>query len=876
MDRLPTLHDKYTSAGEMLGGYGDAPPYVTNNLAYALRPYQNEAIGRYLFYIDRDQQNKQLPVQLLFNMATGSGKTLVMAALMLDLYKRGYRNFIFFVNSSTIIDKTRANFLDSAAQKYQFAQKLVIDGKPIQIQEVSNFSESKDDSINIVFTTIQGLHTDLNNPRENRLTYEELKSYSVVLLSDEAHHLNASTKRSAKDEKDNTTWEQTINNIMALSSSNVLLEFTATIDMSDANIWQKYNQRLLYQYDLKAFRQDGFSKDVLIYEVDSDLMDRALQAIIISQYRKKVAFGAGIWCKPVVMFKSATKAASKEFYEQFADKLQSLTAEDITRQQPKASGILLQAFAYFHDSGIPLEDIAAELKNDFSLERSILIDSDNKVAEDQLLLNTLEAKNNEIRAVFSVDMLDEGWDVLNLFDIVRLYDKRDSKNGRPGKTTLREAQLIGRGARYFPFSIDGEDQFKRKFDKNELEPLRAIEQLHYHSAHNPKYIQEISQALKDSGIMPDEMVERTLHLKDDFINSRTYTHGVVWKNKQISRIDARKAKQIRLLSDEYDIPTEVSVDLPSHIGQEISIFGAPNTTDIVTDEKVTKRVKLSSFPKSLVRTAVYNNKKFSFSAVEKAFFGVQSMNDFMFGKSLLGGIEVVVSGDSTSISSMSAEQKLFIVEAVLRVIEEKIDQSEYDFVGSEEFEALPIKELFKRTIKRKYAISESQDKETGYPQYQSARYALNLADREWHAYDENYGTSEEKSLVVTLDGLIEELQKKWSDIYLLRNEKAVQLYSFDDGKVFEPDYLLFANDKRQGNVSWQLFIEPKGNQFLDRGSESFDDGKEGWKQQFLEQIADRFEATTLAEDKNYRVVGLPFYNEEHTSAQFAAKLKELV
>ena len=29
---------------------------------------------------------------------------------------------------------------------------------------------------------------------------------------------------------------------------------------------------------------------------------------------------------------------------------------------------------------------------------------------------------NGIRAIFAVDMLNEGWDVLNLYDIVRLYD----------------------------------------------------------------------------------------------------------------------------------------------------------------------------------------------------------------------------------------------------------------------------------------------------------------------------------------------------------------------------------------------------------------------------------------------------------------------
>ena len=41
-------------------------------------------------------------------MATGSGKTLVRIAI-LELYKQGYRNFIFFVNTDTIIE-TKENF----------------------------------------------------------------------------------------------------------------------------------------------------------------------------------------------------------------------------------------------------------------------------------------------------------------------------------------------------------------------------------------------------------------------------------------------------------------------------------------------------------------------------------------------------------------------------------------------------------------------------------------------------------------------------------------------------------------------------------------------------------------------------------------------
>ena len=67
------------------------PSEITNNLRHAPRTYQTDALVTWLKYVDNKHSE---PVQLLFNMATGSGKTYIMAALMLDLYRRGWRNFL--------------------------------------------------------------------------------------------------------------------------------------------------------------------------------------------------------------------------------------------------------------------------------------------------------------------------------------------------------------------------------------------------------------------------------------------------------------------------------------------------------------------------------------------------------------------------------------------------------------------------------------------------------------------------------------------------------------------------------------------------------------------------------------------------------------
>ena len=79
----------------------------------------------------------------MFNMATGSGKTFLMGALILYYYKKGYRNFIFFVHRSNIVDKTENNFIDKNHTKYLFKDKIIIDDKVVNIRKVEKFSKKR-------------------------------------------------------------------------------------------------------------------------------------------------------------------------------------------------------------------------------------------------------------------------------------------------------------------------------------------------------------------------------------------------------------------------------------------------------------------------------------------------------------------------------------------------------------------------------------------------------------------------------------------------------------------------------------------------------------------------------------------------------------
>ena len=102
----------------------EMPSSITQNLnpAFELRDYQEDAYASFIHSFSNDLPGKETPLHLLFNMATGSGKTLIMAGLILYLYEKGYRNFLFFVNSTNIIEKTKDNFLNPRAAKYLFSQ----------------------------------------------------------------------------------------------------------------------------------------------------------------------------------------------------------------------------------------------------------------------------------------------------------------------------------------------------------------------------------------------------------------------------------------------------------------------------------------------------------------------------------------------------------------------------------------------------------------------------------------------------------------------------------------------------------------------------------------------------------------------------------
>lgn len=371
------------------------PNAINENIKQPLREYQTKALENFIFYLT-SKKHKDIPNKhLLFHMATGSGKTNLIAASILYLYEKGYRDFIFFVNTTNIITKTKDNIINKYSSKYLFSEKIIINAKEVNINEITDtFDVSKRDDINIMFTTTHKLHGDLETTiKENSITYADFEKKKIVLIADEAHHLNSELKKSKNrdDEENIKSWGMTTKRLLQTHKENLLLEFTATAELNASQeIAAHYKDKIIAEYPLKMFRADRYSKEIKLINDNFTNAQRMLQALLVSEYRKIVAKEhLNRVIKPVVMFKNPKGIAKVDAsFEEFKKLVQNLKEEDILE--------------IFHLSDINairelkkyIKDLAAftlRIQRAFSVQNSLVIYSTSADKEEKLkLLNSLK------------------------------------------------------------------------------------------------------------------------------------------------------------------------------------------------------------------------------------------------------------------------------------------------------------------------------------------------------------------------------------------------------------------------------------------------------------------------------------------------------
>jgi type III restriction enzyme len=893
------------------------PNYITDNVKYHLFDWQQKALEHFLDYQQvKEIENPNTATHLLFNMATGTGKTLVMASLILYYYEQGYRHFLFFVNQNNIVGKTENNLLDPTHNKYLFKDPIVIDDKTININKVDTFSDTTED-IEIIFTSIHKLHNSVYQVKENAIFLDDLQNRDIVMLADEAHHLNSDTKTKAGEQGEleiitelksgananvvEKSWEHTVTNLILQRGNknstelnkNVLLEFTATVP-TNANIVKKYIDKIVYKFELKDFLKAGYTKEINLVSSSFDKKQRVLQALLFNWYRYKMGLKYNLpHFKPVILFRSKFVDAKQEEnvgadYELFRTIVDDLSTTDFdflgnvsiepgNELYKKGQSRIVDIANYLKAENIHQSEIITYLQDAFKDQNCIITHSKNKTAtgrrgedkttpEQDQLLNSLEDKTNRITAIFTCMRLTEGWDVLNLYDIVRMYSGQNTggtNKKKAGKSTVSEVQLIGRGVRYYPFSFEDNIINKRKFDKELNHELRVLEEFYFHSDNDEKYISELKLELKRQELLPEKDKQlKIFDIKKEIKGDKnSFYHKLkIYKNEFKDNPNKRKRTLEELKTDwEYNAKIETIAVRETNIKlekeeEDITRYATGNSKDGRTIPLL-----LKDFPKNIVYKALHIQSKKDQSILRfnnlKDELAITSIDE-IFEDKYIGNFSLSVTiydfkeefnkcktddeRIATYFNVVSAKDNLKILSKFFEKLVTELKRISKPRIGTD-FSAVPFKHYFQEPKQ----ISVQEDAES---------YSLEkeLVEKEWYVLDAFYGTSEEKSLISFLKGRMDNFKDKYEEVYLLRNEEVYKIYNFDDGTGFMPDFLLFLKTKEE-NLYYQVFIEPKGGHLLE---------KDKWKGDFLKEITEKYNAKTILkeENKNYRLVGLPLYN----------------
>ena len=848
------------------------PEYINQNLLHTLRDYQDEAMRNYHY---TQTQINPSPQHVLFNIATGSGKTDLIAGLILYLYQEHkYQNFLFTVNTNSVLMKTKDNLVNENSEKYLFQNKIEIDGLRIFIRQVECFPRVRqDNTIYIKLSSVQKVSDDLFVLKENTMGLDDYKNHPVAILADEAHHYSASTKSEKEAEN---TWESAINKILRArddkKQKNLLLEFTATVDFDKEVIYNKYRDKVVYRYPLNKFMYDGYSKQVKRIETSASDEDKMLNVVLLSQFRKYRAYAEGVTgtFKPVIMFKSPKVAVSLEANMVFNEIISNLNVADllsfIKQQQvldSNNSSALKLAYNYYLKNEDDLAKIVREIKKDFN-PRNVLNANDtsgNMLEKGQYeALNTLESPNNLYRVVFAVAKLTEGWDVLNLYDIVRI----EKEAGTNKNATMVEAQLIGRGARYYPFEIDGEKSYQRRYDNDTSNKQLLLETLHYHTMNEPQYLKQLVESLKQMDLPTGQDKKNPpieIKVKSAFKKTETYKKGKIYYN------------EVEDVTDEwFDSIGKYGINHKAdNISRSLN-YGSREVSYKATVEVVdTKTIGVEKFDVRYIKKAIQRLEFYQFDNLKKYLPLLTSMKEFIYGDKWLNAEKMklfLTVPKEYKISDITPDEILKVTIDLLKEYEVKFKSGYIKKRGTNKFVGYPISEYLTNYSKR-------------VPDYDTAnllnettqKVAVYEMNDEFYVYEKAIVNRLEYELIERIKAHVDELKQKYNKaVYLFRMDENMHRESVKSEKVklhqygtrinragekvdmhlqgFQPDFILFLENS---DFYFQIFIEPKGmsgDRFV----------SELWKEDLLLYMTDhQAEMEFENNEKNVRISGLKFY-----------------
>ncbi len=276
--------------------------------------------------------------------------------------------------------------------------------------------------------------------------------------------------------------------------------------------------------------------------------------------------------------------------------------------------------------------------------------------------------------------------------------------------------------------------------------------------------------------------------------------------------------------------------------------------------------ELGSFGRPILRKAIDALPFYRFDNLQGYFPHLSSITAFITSAAFLKDVQIEMEGAAAQVQNPDDEMKLAAAVSALDEISKSIRRGAVEFEGTRSFKPQGISYTFTDKTMN-IVVDEDGDREYGMPQSETTNSDLfiDLSREDWYAYNDNYGTDQEKYLVRYIKQAYSSLRDEYAEIYLIRNERHFKLYAFDDGRAVEPDFVLFLREKKPDkSLTYQLFIEAKGKHLV---------ANDRWKEEFLRQIEAKYELHTVFENKDFKLIGMPFYNEE-IKKQFGDELSK--
>ena len=502
-----TFYDLVSQDQQYKIAVGSATPTSIENydriqglLKFSLRPYQIEALRAFQFFWKDGFDSRSLKQKTLqkaevngnnaqwnkvgFEMATGSGKTLLMGAIITDLWQRGYKDFLILTPNTILFDKTIENFTPRAVKSifgdgWNLTYNLIT-GNSYR-DKTCNYEEDRDVSF-YVFNmqkfydkgtsnkqkdgtdTMKGVPY-VRRPLEDSLWRDKSGNHTIsfveflrekrpVIISDEAHHYQQKKTKEA---------------ILDFLPS-VVLEFTATsIEKGES---ESFGQDNLYKYPMQRYISEGYGKR--IFAVGCGTSDEKITDEVTESDKQKLVWGMFIHLlkreslravnAPVKKVMLLTKTRTIKHADNIDSYLKnwpegiSTEIDDVLEQVNREGTDIAKIVRQY----IPKSKVE-RIKKLSEIAKSVFtIHSENK-SDEEIWTDYQSLDDNNAEIVNQVRIFTEGVDYDNFYTIVVLGDTVESVG-------LAAAQLIGRGLRLY--------KEKREFDILEHNLKEQSEILH--------------------------------------------------------------------------------------------------------------------------------------------------------------------------------------------------------------------------------------------------------------------------------------------------------------------------------------------------------------------------------------------------------------